>query len=166
VLFLVHRFLSPWWRRRQVPPKRRFLQEPHGVTTQKTPFFLYRDAFLKTSRKAKLTSPRGVFFRGIESCRISGESHYFKVCLFIFLYRTISYLVISRLYLPIQWARQALSPKAKRPGRGVDHSSPTNTETKNTCGLYICIPQHPHGLVLVQRITHPPPAVNAFLPVI
>jgi hypothetical protein len=39
VLFLVHRFLSPWWRRRQVLPKRRFLQEPHGVTTQKTPFF-------------------------------------------------------------------------------------------------------------------------------
>jgi hypothetical protein len=35
----VHRFLSPWWRRRQVPPKRRFLQEPHGVTTQKTPFY-------------------------------------------------------------------------------------------------------------------------------
>jgi hypothetical protein len=24
--------------RRHVPPKRRFLQEPHGVTTQKTPF--------------------------------------------------------------------------------------------------------------------------------
>jgi hypothetical protein len=23
----------------QVPPKRRFLQEPHGVTSQKTPFF-------------------------------------------------------------------------------------------------------------------------------
>jgi hypothetical protein len=40
VLFLVHRFLSPWWRRRQVPPKRRFLQEPRGVTTQKTPFFV------------------------------------------------------------------------------------------------------------------------------
>jgi hypothetical protein len=40
VLFLVHRFLSPWWRRRQVPPKRWFLQEPHGVTTQKTPFFV------------------------------------------------------------------------------------------------------------------------------
>jgi hypothetical protein len=32
--------MSPWWRRRQVPPKRRFLQEPHGVTTQKTPFFI------------------------------------------------------------------------------------------------------------------------------
>jgi hypothetical protein len=39
VLFLVHRFLSPWWRRRQVPPKRRFLQEPHCVTSQKTQFF-------------------------------------------------------------------------------------------------------------------------------
>jgi hypothetical protein len=26
--------------RRQVPPKRRFLQEPHGVTTQKTSFFM------------------------------------------------------------------------------------------------------------------------------
>jgi hypothetical protein len=41
VLFLVHRFLSPWWRRRQVPPKRRFLQEPHGVTSQKTPLFQF-----------------------------------------------------------------------------------------------------------------------------
>jgi hypothetical protein len=27
---LVHRFLSPWWWRSQVPPKRRFLQEPDG----------------------------------------------------------------------------------------------------------------------------------------
>jgi hypothetical protein len=26
--------------RTEVPPKRRFLQEPHGVTTQKTPFFI------------------------------------------------------------------------------------------------------------------------------
>jgi hypothetical protein len=26
--------------RASVPPKRRFLQEPHGVTTQKTPFFI------------------------------------------------------------------------------------------------------------------------------
>jgi hypothetical protein len=26
--------------RQKVPPKRRFLQEPHGVTTQKTPFFI------------------------------------------------------------------------------------------------------------------------------
>jgi hypothetical protein len=38
-LFLVQLFLSPWWWRRWVPPKRRFLQEPHGVTCQKTPLF-------------------------------------------------------------------------------------------------------------------------------
>jgi hypothetical protein len=27
-------------KKRQVAPKRRFLKEPHGVTTQKTPFFI------------------------------------------------------------------------------------------------------------------------------
>jgi hypothetical protein len=37
--FLVHRFLSPWRRRSLVTPKGWFLQEPHGVTSQKTPFF-------------------------------------------------------------------------------------------------------------------------------
>jgi hypothetical protein len=40
-------FLSPWWWRRYVPPKRRFLQEPHGVTSQKTPFFIV--TIMKTS---------------------------------------------------------------------------------------------------------------------
>jgi hypothetical protein len=39
-MFPVHRFLSPWWWRRLVSPKCRFLQEPHGVTSQKTPFFI------------------------------------------------------------------------------------------------------------------------------
>jgi hypothetical protein len=39
-LFLVHRFLSPWWRWRYVPPKRRFLQEPHGVISENSPFFI------------------------------------------------------------------------------------------------------------------------------
>jgi hypothetical protein len=38
--FLVHWFLSPWWWRRYVPPKHRFLQEPHDLTSQKTPFFI------------------------------------------------------------------------------------------------------------------------------
>jgi hypothetical protein len=38
-LFLLHRFLSLWWWRRYVPPKRQFLQEPHSVTSQKTVFF-------------------------------------------------------------------------------------------------------------------------------
>jgi hypothetical protein len=32
-------FFVTLMKERQVPPKRRFLQEPHGVTTQKTPFF-------------------------------------------------------------------------------------------------------------------------------
>jgi hypothetical protein len=32
--------LSPWWKRRQVPPKLRILQEPHGVTSHKIPFFI------------------------------------------------------------------------------------------------------------------------------
>jgi hypothetical protein len=39
-LFLVHRFLSSWERRRYVLPKCRFLHEPHGVTFQKTRFFI------------------------------------------------------------------------------------------------------------------------------
>jgi hypothetical protein len=38
-LFLDQRFLSPWWRP-YVPSKRQFLQEPHGGTSQKTPFFI------------------------------------------------------------------------------------------------------------------------------
>jgi hypothetical protein len=32
--------LSPWWWRRQVPPKRRFLHEPRGVTFQKKALFI------------------------------------------------------------------------------------------------------------------------------
>jgi hypothetical protein len=38
-LFLDHWFISLWWWRLYVPTKRRFLQEPHGVTSQKTAFF-------------------------------------------------------------------------------------------------------------------------------
>jgi hypothetical protein len=37
-LFLGSRFFSCLWKR-YAPPKRRFLQEPHGVTSQKTSFF-------------------------------------------------------------------------------------------------------------------------------
>jgi hypothetical protein len=32
--------LSPWWRRPYITPKRLSLQEPHGVTSQKTPFLI------------------------------------------------------------------------------------------------------------------------------
>jgi hypothetical protein len=46
-LFLVHRFFSPWWRRRYIPPKLWFLQQPHGVTSKKTQFFIVTAA--KTS---------------------------------------------------------------------------------------------------------------------
>jgi hypothetical protein len=34
-------FLSPWWWRRYIPLKRRFLQEPHSSTSQKMAFFLF-----------------------------------------------------------------------------------------------------------------------------
>jgi hypothetical protein len=49
--FLVQRFLSPWWWRSKVPPKRRFLQEAHGVTSQKTAFFIV--TAVKTSNLTK-----------------------------------------------------------------------------------------------------------------
>jgi hypothetical protein len=39
-LFLARQFLSRWRWRRHVPMKRRFLQEPDGVTSQKTSFFI------------------------------------------------------------------------------------------------------------------------------
>jgi hypothetical protein len=41
-LFLIHRFLSPWWKWLKVPPKCRLLQEPYDVTSQKAPFFIQR----------------------------------------------------------------------------------------------------------------------------
>jgi hypothetical protein len=37
---LSRRFLSSWWWRRHVPPKCRFLHEPHGITSYKTAFFI------------------------------------------------------------------------------------------------------------------------------
>jgi hypothetical protein len=40
LISLARRFFPPWWRRRHVPPKRRLLQEPYGVTSQKTAFFI------------------------------------------------------------------------------------------------------------------------------
>jgi hypothetical protein len=38
-LLLARRLLSPWWWKRYVTPKRWFIQELHGVTSQTTPFF-------------------------------------------------------------------------------------------------------------------------------
>jgi hypothetical protein len=62
MLLLVHRFLSPWWRRCWVPPKRRFLQEPHGVTSQKTPFFI--GTTLAIAKQYK----RYIFFSSFLAC--------------------------------------------------------------------------------------------------
>jgi hypothetical protein len=45
-VFLARRFLSPGWGRRNVLLNRRFLQEPHGVTSQKTAFLILH-IFLK-----------------------------------------------------------------------------------------------------------------------
>jgi hypothetical protein len=39
-LFLARRFVLPWWRRLYVPSKHRFLQEPRGLTSQKTGFLI------------------------------------------------------------------------------------------------------------------------------
>jgi hypothetical protein len=39
-LFLPCRFLLPWWWRRHFHPKRPILLEPHGLTPQKTTFFI------------------------------------------------------------------------------------------------------------------------------
>jgi hypothetical protein len=41
VLQLLWRFFPPWLRRQCVPPKRRFLQESHSVTSHNTAFFIH-----------------------------------------------------------------------------------------------------------------------------
>jgi hypothetical protein len=38
-----HRFSSPLWRKRNAPPKRRFSQEPHDITSQKMAFLLLKN---------------------------------------------------------------------------------------------------------------------------
>jgi hypothetical protein len=38
-IFLARCFFSPWWWRRYFLPKRRFLQDPHSVTSLNTAFF-------------------------------------------------------------------------------------------------------------------------------
>jgi hypothetical protein len=48
-LFLGRRFMSPWWWNRYGPPKRRFFQEPYGITSQKAAF-LFTSSFIITIR--------------------------------------------------------------------------------------------------------------------
>jgi hypothetical protein len=61
-LFLAHRFLSTWWWSRYVPPKRRFLQESRGITSQKKAFFVSclrprRDFDVKVALSLRAKSP-------------------------------------------------------------------------------------------------------------
>jgi hypothetical protein len=98
-LFLVHRFLSPWWRRRQVPPKRRFLQEPHGVTTQKTPFFIV--TAVKTSN---LTSPC-IFVAQSPICPAAVSKGFWRWCAVL---RCTEFLDCVRLG-PAQWSSRQRS---------------------------------------------------------
>jgi hypothetical protein len=51
ITFLARLFLLPWWWRRYVSPKRRFLQEPHGAKSRKTALFIV--TALKTSDLTK-----------------------------------------------------------------------------------------------------------------
>jgi hypothetical protein len=51
MLFLAHQFLSTWRWRWYFPPKRQFLQKPHGVTFQKTAFIV------TTMKTSNVTSP-------------------------------------------------------------------------------------------------------------
>jgi hypothetical protein len=70
---------SSWWWRLSFPPKHRFLQEPHGVTFQKTAFFIVPTvrwtgdrslefitlglSFRKRSPDVSCTTMHGTFFR-------------------------------------------------------------------------------------------------------
>jgi hypothetical protein len=96
--------LSPWWRRCQVPPKRRFLQEPHRVTSQKTPFFIAtavktsnficRCSYLTGSKLMGLCSLlwRQTFYLKCAECMHRFPSKHYTVCaelrqfLFLFLF--------------------------------------------------------------------------------
>jgi hypothetical protein len=60
-MFLVHRFFSPWGWRRYVPPKRRLLQEPHSVTSQKMAFFVVK----KTRTNSVAFSPQANYINRV-----------------------------------------------------------------------------------------------------
>jgi hypothetical protein len=61
--FVPRRFLSPSSWRLYIPPKRPFLQEPHGVTSQKTAFDVQRSSLLRLNPLAvcKLQSTKKDF---------------------------------------------------------------------------------------------------------
>jgi hypothetical protein len=56
-----HWFLSLWWCRCYVPPKRRILQETYGVTSQKTTFFIV--TAVRTSNLTQFFCPTEIIYR-------------------------------------------------------------------------------------------------------
>jgi hypothetical protein len=90
--FLVRRFLSPWCRRCYVPPKRRFLQESHGVTSQKTPFFIvpavktsnltsFQEKFVKVLHVSpRISESFHSKWRATGCCRITWHNQWLVLC--------------------------------------------------------------------------------------
>jgi hypothetical protein len=56
----------PWWWRRYVPPKCRYLQEPHGVTSQNTPFLIATEFVSKRVVPCNLFTKRSVVSLGVK----------------------------------------------------------------------------------------------------
>jgi hypothetical protein len=112
--FLIHRFLLPWWRRRYVPPKRRFIQEPRAVTSQKTPFFIV--TAVKTSNIRLITnnltmSRIHIYIRVTELfCSLSGRGRSRStMASCVTLLSALYHVAILRYICKLGWARTAVS---------------------------------------------------------
>jgi hypothetical protein len=66
--FVPRRLLSPWLWKPYVPPKRRFLQEPCGVISQKTAFFIVNDV-------AMMLCPSGADFKAAPQYEFENTSY-------------------------------------------------------------------------------------------
>jgi hypothetical protein len=68
ILLLVRWFFPPWWERRCFVPKRRFLQEPHGIRFQHAAIFI--TLYVNDS----IIFKRSQTFRGICTEKVIGKS--------------------------------------------------------------------------------------------
>jgi hypothetical protein len=68
-LFLAHRFLSPWWCRRNLLLKRQFLQEQDGVTDQRA-ILPIGTAMITSNLISPITSPHGPLKNTVPHCWI------------------------------------------------------------------------------------------------
>jgi hypothetical protein len=62
--FLHSRIFLLWRRRRHVPPKHRYIQNPDGVTSQKVTFFIMSPSFASAHRRTTCSLPS----RSLYSC--------------------------------------------------------------------------------------------------